>query len=325
LNTIKNDTKNISKINMSSLYKRFGIFIILIAMGAVMSILSPNFLTVSNLTDVVRQMSFICLIAFGETIIILTGGIDLSAGSIVGLSSIITALFALPGEYPLVVTILIGLAVGLVSGFINGIIVAKMKIPPFIVTLGMFTTIRGVAYITTHLQPISGLKPEFIFLGAGRILEIPVPIIILIVVLVLIHIMLTRTRFGRHVFAVGGNEQAAIISGINVDRIKIMVYTIGGLMASLSGVILSARIQSGQPGLGVGFELDAIAAAVIGGTSISVGGIGSVVGTFAGALVIGVINNGMNLLNVDMYWQQIVKGLIIIGAVALDQLKTKSK
>lgn len=308
------------KKRLVKIYNKFGIFIVLICMMIILSILTPNFLTSKNLINVVRQISFIAIIGFGVTAIIITTGIDLSSGSIVALTSVVVASVAHPGQHSLFVTILIGLSVGLVCGFFNGIITAKAGIPPFIVTLGMYTAARGAASLFSDGRPISNMKEEFIFLGAGKVLGIPVPIIILIVVAILMHIILTQTRYGRHVFALGGNEQAAIISGISVVKVKVLVYTCAGLLSSLAGLVLTARINSGQPGLGVGLELDAIASAVIGGTSLS-GGVGSVFGTFTGALVIGVINNGMDLLNINVYWQQIVKGIIIVLAVFIDKMK----
>lgn len=310
---------NIGK-SFGKIYNKFGIFVVLIFMVVVLSFLTPNFLVTNNLLNIVRQISFIAIIGLGVTNIIITTGIDLSSGSIVGLTSVIVASAAHPGQFPLIVTILIGLLVGATCGFINGITIAKINIPPFIVTLGMYTAARGAASLFSDGRPINNLKDDFIFLGAGKVFSIPVPIIILLVVAVITHIMLTQTRFGRHIFALGGNEQAAIISGISVIKVKILVYSYAGLLASLAGLVLTARISSGQPGLGVGFELDAIAASVIGGTSLS-GGIGSVFGTIVGALVIGVINNGMDLLHINVYWQQIVKGFIIVLAVIVDRLK----
>ena len=305
-------------------YERFGIIAILIGITVLMSILSDRFLSSANIINIIRQVSFIAIIALGATAIIITKGIDLSPGSIVGITSVVVASYAHPGQHSLIVVLLIGLGVGTIVGLINGTLIAKTGIPPFIVTLGMFTTARGLALLFSDGRPISNLSPNFIFLGAGDVLGIPVPIIILVVVAVLTHFLLNNTRLGRHIYAVGGNEQAAIISGINVNRVKIFVYAFAGFLASLSGLILTARIYSGQPGLGVGFELDAIAAAVIGGTSLN-GGIGTVTGTIAGALVVGVINNGMDLMGVSMYWQQITKGGIIVLAVFLDMQKNRVK
>lgn len=305
------------------MYNRYGIFFILIALVVLMSVLSPSFLTVINIMNVVRQISFIAIVGIGVTMVIITTGIDLSSGSVIALASVVSASFAHPNTYPLVVPVLLGLAMGVLCGAVNGSIIAKAKIPPFIVTLGMMTVARGAALLYSNGKPIGNFTNEFIFLGAGKIMGIPVPIIILLFVAIITHIMLNNTKFGRHVYAIGGNEQAAIISGVNVNKVKVLVYTYASFLAALAGIVLTARISSGQPGLGVSYELDAIAAAVIGGTSLSTGGIGTVAGTITGALIIGVINNGMDLLNVSAYWQQIVKGVIIVAAVLLDQMKNK--
>ncbi|WP_094548433.1 ABC transporter permease [Petroclostridium xylanilyticum] len=320
-NKTLNNTVSIS--NFKQMYNRYGIFFILIALVVLMSVLSPSFLTVINLMNVVRQISFIAMVGIGVTMVIITTGIDLSSGSVIALASVVSASFAHPNTYPLVVPVLLGLAMGVLCGAVNGSIIAKAKIPPFIVTLGMMTVARGAALLYSNGKPIGNFTNEFIFLGAGKIMGIPVPIIILLFVATITHIMLNNTKFGRHVYAIGGNEQAAIISGVNVNKVKVLVYTYASFLAALAGIVLTARISSGQPGLGVSYELDAIAAAVIGGTSLSTGGIGTVAGTITGALIIGVINNGMDLLNVSAYWQQIVKGVIIVAAVLLDQMKNK--
>jgi inositol transport system permease protein len=233
---------------------------------------------------------------------------------------------------PVIAPIVVALGIGVLCGAINGGLIARFAIPPFIATLGMMTVARGFALIYSN-RPVSGLTDSYNFIGQGEIfkvfpipgqppLGVPVPVIILAVVAIGAHIMLNNTRFGRHIYAIGGNEQAALISGLNVGRIKIGVYTIAGLLSGLAGLVLSSRIGSGQPGLAVGIELDAIAAAVIGGTSLS-GGIGTIWGTIIGALIIGVLNNGLDLLNVSAYWQTIVKGSIIVIAVIIDERKNR--
>lgn len=307
------------------IYNQYGMFLILILLVVIISIIKPNFLSVINIINIVRQMSFIALIALGVTIVIITTGIDLSSGSVMAVASVVAASMAHPNQYPVIVPIAIGLAAGALCGWINGFIIAKSGIPPFIVTLGMMTAARGAALLYTDGKPIGNFSEQFIWIGAGKVLGIPVPIILLLIMAVFTYIMLNNTKFGRHIYALGGNEQAAIISGINVYKVKVIVYTYAGFLAALAGISLSGRIQSGQPGLGVGYELDAIASAVIGGTSLSNGGIGTVQGTIIGALVIGVINNGMDLMNINSYWQQIVKGAIIVGAVLLDKQKSRSK
>jgi inositol transport system permease protein len=227
-----------------------------------------------------------------------------------------------PGLHvPLIVPVLAACLVGALVGLINGSLVAKARIPPFIATLGTYTAIRGVANLYTGGRPISNLTDEYNFIGQGDVFGLPVPIIILVVMATVTHILYAHTKFGKYIYAIGGNEQAARVSGINASRYKMLIYVYASFLAGLAGLVVSSRIGSGQPGLGVGYELDAIAAAVIGGTSLSAGGIGTVAGTIVGALIIGVLNNTLDLMNVSAFWQQIVKGCIIVGAVILDQLK----
>jgi len=307
-----------------------------------MTFLTDAFLQPRNLVNVVRQISVVGLIAIGVTMVIITTGIDLSSGSVLALAAVIAASLAQQPDWhdakypglvlPLIVPILAALMIGILCGAINGWLIARFLIPPFIATLGMMTVARGFALIYSN-RPVSGLTDTYNFIGQGEIfkvfpipgqppLGIPIPVIILALVAIGAHIMLNSTRFGRHIYAIGGNEQAALISGLNVGRIKIGVYTIAGLLSGLAGLVLSSRIGSGQPGLAVGIELDAIASAVIGGTSLS-GGVGTIWGTIIGALIIGVLNNGLDLLNVSAYWQTIVKGTIIVVAVIVDERKNR--
>jgi inositol transport system permease protein len=304
--------------------RRYGIFLIFIGMLILMSALSPSFFKVRNLLNIVRQMSIIAIVAMGVTMVIITTGIDLASGSVIALVSVLTAKFSHPNTYPLIVPILIGLAVGAGTGLVSGTIVAKGKIPPFIATLGMMTAARGVALLLSDGKPIGDFSAAFEYIGGGHFLRIPVPIIILFIVAIISHILLNNTKFGSYVYAIGGNENSAVVSGVNVDKYKMLIYSYAGLLTAVAGIILTSRISSGQPGAGQGFELDAIASAVIGGTSLS-GGIGTIPGTIIGALIIGVLNNGLDLLNVSAYWQQIVKGAIIVGAVLLDERKNRSK
>jgi len=317
-----------------TLIKKYGIVLILLGIFTLMSILSPAFLKTRNLLNVVRQISVIGLIGMGVTIVIITTGIDLSSGSVIALSAVIAASLAqragweaamypsLAGKLPLIVPVAAGLLVGIVCGFLNGWTIAKFKIPPFIATLGMMTIARGFALLYSDGRPVSSLTDSYNFIGQGEVLGIPFPIIILATMAVITHVMLNNTKFGRHIYAIGGNEQAARISGLDVGKMLILIYTYAGFLSGLAGIVLSSRISSGQPGLGTGYELDAIASAVIGGTSFS-GGIGTVWGTMVGALIIGVLNNGLDLLNVSAYWQQIVKGLIIVIAIILDERKNR--
>jgi inositol transport system permease protein len=310
---------------------KYGIVIILLAMLIAFSLLSEGFFTARNIFNIIRQISFMGLIAIGVTMVIITGGIDLGSGSVLALAAVLaTSLAQLPESatlkfpglsVPIMIPVLVALTIGAITGIINGSLIAKFKIPPFIATLGMMTVARGFALIYSN-KPLSQLTPEYNFIGQGAILGVPFPVIILLVVAIAAHIMLNNTPFGRYIYALGGNEQAARISGINVDRVKIGVYTLAGLLSGLAGLVVSSRVGSGQPGQGLGIELDAIAAAVIGGTSLS-GGIGTIWGTIVGALIIGVLDNGLILLNVDQYWITIVKGTIIVVAVIIDTRKNR--
>lgn len=327
-----NVREQLSRGSLNVFVQKYAIVLILIGMIIVVSFLSPTFLQPVNLLNIVRQISVIGLIAMGVTVAIISTGIDLSSGSIVGLAAVVAASLAqLPGweqakypglELPLIVAILGGLGVGLACGFTNGFLIAKFSIPPFIATLGMMTVARGLALLYSNGRPLSSLTDGYNFIGQGAILGIPVPIIILVLVGIGTHIMLNNTKFGRYIYAIGGNEQAARFSGLNLDRVKIGIYTFAGLLAGLAGIVVSSRISSGQPGLGAGYELDAITAAVIGGTSLS-GGIGTIWGTVVGALIIGVLNNSLDLLNVSAYWQQILKGAIIVVAIIIDERKNR--
>jgi inositol transport system permease protein len=328
-----NKTRNVQQSAqlLSSILSKYGIFLIFAAMVLVASLLSPAFLSRINLINIVRQMSVVGLIALGVTGVIVSAGIDLSSGSVVGLTAVVASSLAqssdssspfYPGLHlPFIVPVLAAFAVGALVGLINGSLVAKTRIPPFIATLGTYTSIRGAALLYTGGRPISDLTDEYNFIGQGDLFGIPIPIIILVVMAVVTHILYAHTKFGKYIYAIGGNEQAARVSGIDSSRYKMLIYAYAGLLSGLAGLVVSARIGSGQPGLGVGYELDAIAAAVIGGTSLSAGGIGTVAGTIVGALIIGVLNNILDLMNVSAYWQQIIKGCIIVGAVIIDQLK----
>ncbi|NQV74537.1 MAG: ABC transporter permease [Bacteroidetes bacterium] len=303
--------------------RQYGLLIVFGIICLLISLITPQFLTVSNLTIIVTQVSINALLAFGVTFVIITGGIDLSLGSIVAVSGVTSAMLAHPNSYPVLIPILMGLLAGLLMGAFNGFIITKSKIAPFIVTLGTMTIGRGLALILSDGRPVSNLSDSFNYLGSGIVLGIPVLILIFILVFALCSIILSKTILGRYIYAIGGNEQAARASGINIDRVKLSVYSISGLLAGLAGILLASRITTGQPNAGAGFELDAIAAVVIGGTSTA-GGRGTMAGTLIGVLLIGVINNGLDLLNVTSYYQQVVMGIIIIGAVVLDSLNQKS-
>lgn len=300
-------------------FGQYGIFVAFAIICLVLALSTPRFFTVSNLMTIGNQVSINALLAFGVTFVIITGGIDLSLGSMVAVTGVVAATFAHPDTYPVIVPIFIGLAAGSAMGAFNGLVITKSKVPPFIVTLGTMTIGRGLALILSKGRPVSNLSDSFNFIGGGNLFGIPFPIIILIVAFVVCSIVLNKTILGRYMYAVGGNEPAARASGIRVSRVKMWVYTICGLLSAMGGILLTSRITTGQPNAGSGFELDAIAAAIIGGTSTS-GGTGSMTGTLIGALLIGVISNSLDLLNVTSYYQQVVMGAIIIGAVVLDSM-----
>lgn len=311
-----------SKPNMKGSLQKLGPVIGLLLIIVIISIMSPSFLTLSNLFNVLRQVSINALIAFGMTFVILTGGIDLSVGSILALTGAVTAGMMSGGMDPLL-AMLLGVLLGVILGAINGLIIAKGKVAPFIATLATMTIFRGLTLVYTEGRPISGLGDSAVFtmLGKGYFFGIPVPVITMSITFAVLYFILKKTTFGRRVYAVGGNEEASRLSGINVDRIKIYVYSLAGGLTAIASLILTSRLNSAQPTAGNMFELDAIAAVVLGGTSLT-GGRGWIVGTLVGALIIGVLNNGLNLIGVSSFFQQVVKGAVILIAVLLDRKKT---
>lgn len=293
----------------------------LLILGALFALLSPAFLTTSNLLNVLRQISINAIIALGMTLVVLTGGIDLSVGSVVAASGSFMVSLMVWGV-PMAVALPAGLALGALIGLFNGFVIARGNLPPFIVTLAMMVMARGLAYVYTDGRPTRYDDPAFSYIGNGYLGPLPVPIVIMIVWFAFCWILLNRTRFGRHVYAIGGNREAARFSGIKIPRTITIVYIISGFSAGLSGVILAARMSSGQPIAGQGFELDAIAAVVLGGTSLA-GGKGTLAGTMIGALIIGVLNNGLNLIHVSFYYQLIIQGAVILAAIYLDSISGK--
>jgi ribose transport system permease protein len=302
--------------------KKLGPLIGFFLLCIVLSILSDSFLTVNNWMNVLRQVSINALIAFGMTFVILTGGIDLSVGSVLALSSAITAGIMASGTNGFT-AIIIGLLAGFLMGALNGVVITKGRVAPFIATLATMTMFRGLTLVYTDGRPITGFASDdilFQMMGRGYFLGIPVPVVFMIVVYVALYLVLKKTTFGRHTYAIGGNEEASRLSGIRVDRLKIWIYSLTGGLSALAGIILTSRLNSAQPTAGTAYELDAIAAVVLGGTSLS-GGRGWIFGTLVGALIIGVLNNGLNLLNVSSFYQQVIKGLVILLAVLLDRRK----
>ena len=304
-----------------------GIIIALLVLCVALSvnpITAKTFLTVKNIFNVLRQISTNLFLACGMTMVIILGGIDLSVGSIIALSGCLAAGAVVRYNLPLGVALLIGVLVGLTIGLFNGVVISRTTIPPFIVTLATMNIAKGLAYVYTGGSPVRVVTKEWQFLGAGYIGSVPTPVIILIVVLIVTAIIMNKTRMGRYIYAVGGNAQAAGFSGIKVSRVKFFVYAYSGLMAGLAGIVLASRMYSGQPTAGEGAEMDAIAAVVVGGTSMA-GGYGKIGGTIIGGLIIGILNNGLNLLNVNSFWQYVIKGAVILLAVFIDYLRQENK
>ncbi|SHE39079.1 monosaccharide ABC transporter membrane protein, CUT2 family [Seinonella peptonophila] len=302
--------------------KEMPVLIALLVLCVVLSFSSEFFLTSKNIFNVLRQFSVIAILAVGQALIIITGGIDLSVGSLVGLMGICTALLAGMGLPAWVIFIGVLLA-GCIAGSINGLLVTKVRINPFIVTLGMLSIAKGVSLLITGGLPIS-IENAITFLGSGYISAVPVSVIIMFLVVLAGHIFATRTLYGRNIYAVGNNERAAKLSGIRVDQVKIMVFVIMGALCALSGIILSGNLSTAEPAAGTGYELDVIAAVVIGGASLA-GGQGSIIGVILGAAIMGVLRNGFVLLEISAYWQVVTIGLVIIAAVALDSIKNRKQ
>lgn len=302
--------------------EKITLFIGLIVLCTVLSVVSPYFLKPSNLATVGRQIAINTIIAVGMTLVIISGGTDLSVGSIVAVVSCVIASLMKNVGIGIGPSILIGLIIGGIFGAINGTIISKFKLPPFLVTMAMMTIGRGVAFVYTNAYPISGLPKAFGFIGEGSIFHIPFPFIVTLFIVFLGYFLLSNTVIGNHIYAVGNNPESARLAGINVEKTLVFTYMFSGLMSSISAIILTSRLNSGQPIVGQGYELDAIAAVVLGGTSMS-GGEGSILGTILGTLVIGVLNNGMNLLNVSPYFQMIVKGMVILIATIVNFLRER--
>lgn len=295
----------------------------LIVLMVFVTVLNPNFIKPTNLVNLLRQVSVNALIAFGMSFVILTGGIDLSVGSVLALTSAIFAGLLGIGVPPMV-GVVIALLIGSFLGAINGVLITKGKMAPFIATLATMTIFRGLTLVYTDGNPITNFSDAFSykFIGRGFILGVPWPVILMIVFFAISFIILNKTPFGRKTYAIGGNEKASFISGIKVDNIKIKIYAISGFLATMAGLILTSRLNSAQPTAGTAYELDAIAAVVLGGISMS-GGKGKIAGTLVGALILGTLNNGLNFLGVSSFYQQIVKGIVILIAVLIDRNRSK--
>jgi len=316
--------------NISQYQSLIALFFLCLALA----LMTENFMTADNFWNVMRQISVNVCISVGMTLVILTAGIDLSVGSVLALCGAITAGLLKSGisfpsanlyiGFTVFGVIIAGLLAGGALGFVNGYAITKFKVPPFVATLAMLTMARGFTMLWTKGHPITGLGDSFGFLGTGWFLGIPMPVWISGIVVFVAVVLTNKTRFGRYVYAVGGNENAARLSGIPINKIKIWVYAMAGILAAVGGLLVTARLDSAQPNAGISYELDAIAAVVIGGTSLS-GGKGTILGTVLGAIIIGVLNNGLVLLDVSPFWQQVIKGMVILLAVIIDKTNSKSE
>ena len=307
---------------MSYFRANWGILLAFVAMCLIFSIFGNNFLTTNNMVNLLRTCATNCYLAIGVQMAIILAGIDLTGGALAALTGVVCVFSFENLGMPIVVAVLLAIAIGALVGAINGTVVAYTGIHPFVVTLAMQSICRGSAYLLANGSPITTTNRSFTAMGTGYLGPIPLPVVYMAIFLILDFLLLNKAKTGRHIYAVGGNETAARFSGINVKKIKIFVWTVSGALAGFCGVVLAARLSSGQPSTGEGYETDAIAAAVLGGTSFF-GGTGSVGGLLIGVLIIGVISNGLNLMHVNSYWQFVLKGIIIIAAVYFDMVKQK--
>lgn len=312
--------KKETKLSISQVF----VYLVLLFVFVFFSVLTKTFLSTKNLLNICRQVSMTGICAVGMTMVLLTGGIDISIGSIIALSGVVSAKLINDLGFGIFPAMVVGVLVGIVCGLISGIMVAHFEVPALIATLAMQTIARGFAFIMTQGIPVYGLPESIKTLGRGYFLGIPIPVYILALVFFIGWWMLEQTSFGRHLYAIGGNEEVARLSGINVLVKKIQIYSLSGFFAGLSGVIMLSRLNSGQPATSEGFEMDVITAAVLGGVSVA-GGQGKIINVVAGVLIMGMLSNGMTLMNLDEYWQWVAKGAVLLFAVAFDNMQRRRK
>ncbi|WP_277679388.1 ABC transporter permease [Gracilibacillus dipsosauri] len=327
MSDITYETKNQFFVKVSNAFMQYiqenkGILIGLVVLCIAISIMNPDFLSIHNIMNVLRQTSTNMYLAIAMTMVIILGGIDLSVGSIIAVTGVVTTMLIAVVGFPIWLAVAIGILVGMLFGTFNGYVSATTIIPPFIVTLATMNIARGAAYVISDGKPVRVMEDSFNVIGSGYVGPIPLQVIYLIFFLIIAYIIMNKTKLGRYMYAVGGNQEAARFSGINIKKVKLFAYTFSGLMAGIAGVVLSARMFSGQPTAGDMAELDAIAAVVLGGTSMT-GGRGKIGGTVIGALIIGVLSNGLNLMGVSSFWQYIIKGVVILVAVYADVFRKK--
>lgn len=308
---------------VATIRSNIGILTVFLLISVALSFLSDVFLTPSNILSVLLQISNNMFLALGMTLVIILGGIDLSVGAMVAMTGTLTVGLIVTNGLPIWLAIVLGLVTGALAGLFNGIIIANFKVPAFIVTLAMMNMARGLAYIYSGGKATRIMDESFLFIGMGKAFGfIPMPVIYMTVLIVIFSIMLRKTKFGTYIYAVGGNRESAHLSGVPIKRVEIAVFAISGFLAAFAGLVLCSRMFSGQPSAGYGYEMDAIAACVLGGISMS-GGVGRVSGTVIGAMVIGIISNGLNLMAVSSFWQLVIKGIIILVAILIDAQKGK--
>lgn len=315
-------TKKKTAFNFKTFVSKYFIFVIFLFLVLVLTIMKPSFVGPKNLVNILKQVSINGILSFGMMFVIVAGGFDMSVGSTIGLTGVLAALLG-KGQVPLVVPLFVAMLAGLAVGILNGVGISLGDIPPFIMTLGTMTAVRGVALLITNGNPVTGISPEYKAVAAGSFLGIPTLAIVLFIVGVICAFVLEKTVYGRRVYACGGNILSARAAGINTNLIKVSTFGIAGMLAGLCGFLMSSRVTIGQPNAAEGYEMDAIAACVVGGVSMS-GGVGRPIGVVVGALLITVIANGLDILGVSSHWQKVVKGLIIVGAVLID-VKGKGK
>ena len=310
-----------NKMNINTFIAEYAIIIIFIVLFAAMSIFAPNFLTGSNIANVLRQVSINGICAIGMTFVILTGGIDLSVGAIIGVSGVLTAMMMINNVNPIIAS-LISLALCTLIGFATGLVISHIGIPPMVATMGTMTSLRGVAYLITGGTPVFGFDSRYAVIGQGYVGAVPIPVIILVLSFAAGIFFLSKPRHSRYIYGVGGNEEVARLSGISVHRIKAFVYAVSGFCSALAGLVMLGRLNSGQPRAGESYEMDVITAVVLGGVSLT-GGVGKISHVVFGVLIIGVLTNGMTMMAVDDYWQRVVKGLVLLLAVGFDRFIQK--
>lgn len=314
----------INKVNLSRIYGRYGVFIILAVEIIIFSLISSNFLTINNLLSVGRQVSFIGIAAVGATLLMIAGGIDISNGAMLALSGVICTYLMVHYGLPIAVSVIVSLVIGVIFGAISGIASAKFHVSPFISTLGMATILKGIAYLITGSKPVFGFDQSFKFLGQGYIFKFfPLPLLIMIIVFVFGYWVLNHTTIGRYIYAIGGNKEAARLAGINTAKYTILVFATSGFFAAGAGVLMAARLGSGQPSIGTDFPMDVITAIVLGGVNIT-GGTGKISGVVAGVFIMGILSTGMIIAGLNDYWQWVVKGIVLIFAVAMSFIGNKN-